>query len=326
MRVLVTGCTGFVGSALAAKLLESGTRVRCLVRATSNLHWLAGLDLERVIGELSQPESLIEAVRDVDVVYHLAGVTKAATPDGYRQGNVVTTRNLLAACDSTAGRISRFVFVSSQAAGGPSLMDSEATEDQQDRPISFYGRAKLEAEGAVRQYGSRFPVTIVRPCSVYGPRDRDILRLFRIVKRGISPVLGRGRQRVSLVHVDDLVEAILLAGRIPGAEGRLYYVSDGAAHDWVGVGKTVAAALGVRAITLHIPVSLLDLFSIVVRGAAKLRGKPALLNADKVREMKALSWVCSNRRAREELGFQPAIPLEQGTRATALWYREMGWL
>jgi nucleoside-diphosphate-sugar epimerase len=262
----------------------------------------------------------------VETVYHLAGVTKAKTAEAYFTGNFQGTVNLLDVCDRHGPAEQKFVFVSSQAAGGPSAPGSAKTEESGSDPISVYGKSKLRAEEAVLKYGFSHPVTIIRPPSVYGPRDRDIYVLFRNVARGFLPLLGDGRQKASVVYISDLIDGILLAGRSRAADGRLYYISGDGEYDWITIGETIAREMGKKPLKLFIPFWLLDVLSVLSSGWAKISKKPALLNRDKASEMKQASWLCSNQRAKNELSYEPKVDFSNGVRLTVEWYREQGWL
>ncbi len=326
MKAVVTGSNGFIGSTLVERLLREGVKVTCLVRKTSQLHWLKDLPVRLIYGELSDADSITPAVEKADIIYHLAGVTKAKDSEGYFVGNYQATLNLLSASLRHGPEQQKIVFVSSQAAGGPSFDGKPLTEDCEARPVSVYGQSKLMAEEAVRDFNRYRPTTVIRPPSVYGPRDKDIYVFFQQVSKGLLPLPGSGAQKVSMIHVDDLVEGIWLAGQSEKANGRLYYISGDGEYDWRAIGRFVARALQKRPVTVHIPFWLIDLVSCFSIGVAKIQGKSALLNRDKVREMKQVAWLCSNARAKEELGFQPRVSLEEGIISTAAWYREMGWL
>lgn len=326
MKILVTGSNGFIGSTLVERLLRDGHSVRCLVRRSSDLTWLGNLPVEYVYADLNNARDLGGAVADAERVYHLAGVTKARDEAGYLRGNYDATVQLLAACKSSGREEQRFILVSSQAAAGPSASGRALTEEDPPRPISLYGRAKLHAEAAVLEYARDRFATIVRPPSVYGPRDRDIYVYFKSVARGLLLLLGDGRMKISLVHVDDLVEGMILAGESEQARGRVYFLSADEASDWRTIGSIIAAALQKKPLVVHVPVLALKPVAWVSGLGSSITGKPALLNADKVAEMLQPGWVCSNGRARAELGFRPRITLEAGMTAAAAWYKKMGWL
>ncbi len=142
MRALVTGSNGFIGSFLVERLLDKDWKVRCLVRKTSNLRWLEGPDIELAYGEMFDISSLHGAVKNADVVFHLAGVTKGKSEQDYIRGNYQATINMLKACQDSGGASKKFILISSQAAGGPSRDNSPLSEEEATSPISAYGRSK----------------------------------------------------------------------------------------------------------------------------------------------------------------------------------------
>lgn len=220
MRVLITGATGFIGSHLAEIFHSNGHKVRCLIRRTSDLHWIRHLPNEYAYGDLFDRDALEAAVADVDHVYHLAGITKARTKEEYYRGNHLATKNLLATVLEHRPGLGRFVHVSSQAAVGPSSPGSPIDEATPFHPITTYGRSKMEAEKECLRLADRLPITIVRPPAVYGPRDKDVFEFFNTMSKGLQPMVGFGEKVVSLIHVRDLVDGIVLAGGIPPRSAR----------------------------------------------------------------------------------------------------------
>ena len=190
MDVLVTGSTGFIGSHLVELLLQKGCRVRCLIRKTSDLQWLKDLPVEFVEGDIADPPSLARAVRGVEYIYHSAGLTKARTEDQYFRANAGGTRSLLEAARDVAPGLKRFLFLSSQTAAGPSPTITPITEEFPPRPITTYGRSKLQGEKECLSVSGRVPVTICRAPAVYGPRDKDVFEFFHTVSRGLQPMAG----------------------------------------------------------------------------------------------------------------------------------------
>jgi len=182
-HVLVTGGSGFIGSHLVEILLAQGHAVRCLLRDPGRPRWLAGLPVEIQRGDCTDPASLISAVQGVEQVFHLAGVTRARRRRDYFLHNLRGTGNLLRACATADNPPRRFVFLSSQAAAGPSRDGRPLTEDDAPAPLTAYGLSKLAAEKAVLGYAHRLPTVVLRPSTVYGPRDRDFLEYLQWVHR-----------------------------------------------------------------------------------------------------------------------------------------------
>jgi len=326
MQVLVTGANGFVGSFLVEELLHQGHSVRCLVRKTSNLRWIRHLPVELVYGEVTRPETLAPAVEGVQQVYHVAGVTKARRREDYFRVNAGGTENLLRACVEHNGDLLRFVLVSSQAASGPSSGPKPRAESDPPRPLTSYGQSKLEAEHIVAKFQDQLPVSIVRPPAVYGPRDRDVLILFRYVAHGVNPQLGRGERLVSVVHVRDLVHGMLAVGNSEAAVGQTYFVAHPVPVEWSAFGETMARAMGRRVRRLVLPSWILWPAALVSEVAARFARRPATLNLEKIREIRERYWVCSVEKLRREIGFTASVDLETGVRETVQWYWEHGWL
>lgn len=326
MLILVTGGNGFVGSHLVEGLLAEGHQVRCLVRPSSDLSFVAALPVEFVYGALDDRDSLERACRGVDAVYHFAGATKAVHVETYFRVNAQGTGALVEACWRANPALQRFVYCSSLSAVGPAAGPEPPDETGVPHPISDYGRSKLAGEEAVRAYADRLPVVILRPAAIYGPRERDILTYFRIVNRGLKLLPGGGTQQVSVIHVSDLVRLALQVLRAEQAVGQTYFASDGQAHDLEALLDTIAAVLGRRPLRIVIPVRWLEAVAALGGIGARLTGRPFLLNEQKVQELKQRCWLCDASKARRELGFVAQVDLPAGFAQTARWYRQQGWL
>lgn len=322
----MTGGTGFIGSHLVDVLLERKWSVRCLVRENHGLSWLGNLPVERCPGDCRSPASLGQAVRGVDVVFHLAGATKALDERTYFEVNGVGTGNLLRACVEINPGVKAFVYVSSQAAAGPSSGKAR-TEADRCAPVSVYGRSKRLGEEIVLGQSARIPVTIVRPPVVYGPRDRALLRLFKLLSRGIRPCLaGRGEQEFSFCYVDDLVRGLLLVCEKEEARGQIFFLSDGGAYRWKDIGDAFARTMGRGVREITIPEFSVRACALVADMVATARHRPGVFSRDKVREMVQPGWVCDIGKSRRLLGFEPRVTLDEGAALTFEWYKGAKWL
>lgn len=320
--ILITGATGFVGSHLVQALSERGTKARALVRETSDVSLLERHGIGRVTGDLGDPGALRSAVADAGVVLHLAAATRALSPRAFHDVNVGGTRRLLDAMEADGGG-RRLVYLSSLAAVGPAR-ERPVRPDDDPRPITAYGRSKLEGEReALGRSG--VSVAVLRPPAVYGPRDRDLLTFFRVAGWGVLPVLGSADRRLQLIHAADLAEAVVRAAESASATG-VFHVAEPTVYGWGEVLDLVARAVGRRGVRVTVPRPVLRSAAAVSEALAKARGRPAIFDRDKARELLAEDWLCETDSAREAFGFQASIPLARGLQETAAWYREYGWL
>jgi nucleoside-diphosphate-sugar epimerase len=322
---LVTGASGFVGSHIVDELLRRGARVRCLLRGTSSRRWLEGKPVEYVEGDVCRREGLDQAVAGADWIVHAAGLTHAGSAAEYHRANAWGTENLLDAAAHAEPKPRRFVYISSQAVAGPSRDGAPVTEDLPPRPVSSYGSSKLVGETIAMSAGSRLPVTTIRPPTVYGPRERALLKYFRAVKHHLRPYLG-GAKSFSLVFAEDHARAVWAVLTQEAAVGQIYFVGGPDATSYEEMGSLIQRAMGTWAVRLPIPVLLVQAAGLAGELAGAATGRTPFFSRDKFREITAGAWIVSSRKIREQLGWAPQTPLEQGVRATAQWYREAGWV
>ena len=306
--------------------LAGSVRLRALVRRTSDVSRLRELGIELAEGSLDRPETLRDAVGGVDVVLHLAALTHARNPGEFLRVNAEGTRSLVyAALEANPGPL-RFVYLSSLAAVGPSYGGRPVGPETPPRPLTSYGRSKLAGEDALRgAEDKRLETTILRAPAVYGPRDRELHRVFRLAALGLLAVPAGPARYLQLVHVGDLADAIVRAALAPSASG-LLHIAHPVAHEWTEMNRLVAEAVGRKARTFRVPRPVLAAAATLSEGASRLAGRTTVFNREKVRELLAPGWLCETDTARLALGFEARIPLPQGLRETAEWYRENGWL
>ena len=325
-RILVTGGTGFVGSHVVELLLSTGHAVTCLVRDPKRLKWLEGLKVNVVAGDCSQPETLLPAFRDVSVVIHAAGLTKARRPQDYFETNHIGTRNMLRALNHDGARVEKFVLISSLAAAGPSRDGKPIKAIDIPSPVSDYGRSKLLAEDEARRYKDKLSVVILRPAVVYGPRDRDLYTLFRWAVRGITLEMGGGDRFLNFCYVTDLAKAILLAVEKRAQSGSVYFVAENSAHSWAGFRDVLLKTGGIHARTIRIPSPMAYVIGVAAEIGSLFTSQPALTNRQKIREALQRYWIGDLEPLKRDLGFQADYSLQEGLIRTWRWYRANNWL
>ena len=323
MNALVTGGTGFIGSHLVEELLHRGWKLRVLAK---DRMFASDLPADVVIADLRDSDALRGILRDVDVVFHVAGLTRARRNAEYYFGNHLVTRDLLAACMRHAPDLRRFVYVSSLTAMGPRRGETESTERGGFHPVSHYGRSKMLAEIEVMRAGTRLPVTIVRPSAVYGPRDRDLYRYFKMIRGNLELLLGSGAQMLNLVHARDVVQGIILAAERPEAVGEAFLIGSDENYRTDAICGAIAEAMDKRPLVLHLPEALIYLVGYGGEAIGRIARRQVFFNAQKVREAVQRAWTCSIDKARDVIGYQPSVSLADGMAETFAWYRAHRWL
>jgi nucleoside-diphosphate-sugar epimerase len=307
MIAAITGANGFIGQNLVRRFGEAGWDTRAIVRRD-----FASGDAERLLA-------------GADVVVHAAGATRAPTHTQLRASNVALTRRVIELARRAHAR--RLIFISSQAAAGPAQSrERPVTEDLAPAPHEEYGRSKLEAERLVEAATDLDPI-IVRPAAVYGPGDRDFLAMFRLTQYGLALHPGNRDHWISIIHVDDLVSAIVAMSTDRKAIGKRYFLANDEPVQWRELFRGAAlCAKRSLAIDVDVPMPLVRFAAELGDLAARLTGHSSLVSSEKVALSTPRFWICSNQRAKQELGFAPRVALHQGLCDTYQWYLTHRWL
>lgn len=308
----VTGATGFVGWHLCAYLERSGWEVRGVVREESRKPLPDGVT--RIPANLERA-SLGKAFGSAEVVFHLAGVTRARNLDAYLPVNVEAARQVgLATRDAAA----RLVHVSSQAAAGCGTVEHPRLESDLPHPVSDYGQSKLLGEEAIRGIEG-LEWIIARPSAVYGPRDRDFQALARLVGRGLFPRTCPRDTAYSMIFVEDLTRLLETLARSPQALRRVFFVCHPTPVTSDDLLQALAGMFGRSCRSIPIPKILLWLVMSLGRPAFFF-GRPPLLTESRYRELTAGSFVCSSDRLRRLTGPIEMTSLSRGLKQSHAWY------
>ncbi|MFO7714059.1 MAG: NAD-dependent epimerase/dehydratase family protein [Desulfosarcina sp.] len=306
--------------------MQRGVQVRCLVRDMRRLGWVKNLPVEFVVGNCQEKRSLKQAVQNVDQVFHLAGAITAIKEKTYFEVNGLGTENLVQACLENNTRLKKFIYLSSQAAAGPGRNGGRKSESDPCEPVSPYGKSKLLGEELALSHSHELPLVILRPCAVYGPRDKGFYALFKCLSRRIKPCLSDHDQCISMCYVQDLVHAILLAAEAHTMNGEVFFLSDGYDYRMEEIGDAFAQAMELSARPLRLPGQVLFGLAFFAECCARFTGKPSILSRGKVREMICKNWLCDTTKAKTLLGFKPRIALARGAELTVAWYKNENWL
>ena len=322
MKALVTGATGFVGSHLAEALKRRGHEVTALARSSRKAEALASQSIRIVSGDLHDMAALDRAAAGQDIIYHVAGVVAARDEAEFLRANRDGTRNLLGAAERSGNP--RFVLVSSLSAAGPALPGAPLTGRETPHPVTAYGRSKLAAEEIV--HGSRLGWSIIRPPIVYGPRDREVLKIFRLARLRLAPVFGDGSQELSAVHATDLAEALVTTGESTTTIGGTYVASHPEVFTSAELGHAVARAMGGSVATIRIPPSVARTLLWFTESGARLTRQVTILTADKANEFFQPAWTGNPAPLTRDTGWHATYDLQRGLIHTYEWYRQAGWL
>jgi nucleoside-diphosphate-sugar epimerase len=326
MKILVTGGTGFIGTNLIEQLVRKQHQIKCIAKDLGTANILKLSAVQTTICDINNGANWRELLSDVSYVYHLAGITRARESADYYKGNFEATKRLIDLCIKYCSKLKRFIYVSSLTAIGPSPCGEALDETAVCHPVSHYGKSKLMAEKAVLREKNTIPVTIVRPSAVYGPRDRDMYRYFKLIAHRIHPIIGLRKKRLNLIHVNDLVNGIILAAEHPSAVGETYFLGSIDAYTNEEIGEAIAQVLHKHPIRIRIPHPFIFMIGAIAQLAGKINRQQIFFNLQKAREAVQNTWHCSIKKAQLQIGFYPMIPLLQGMRETYLWYVQNKWL
>jgi len=322
MKIAITGANGFVGSGLIRHFQSSGHQVIAIIRKNADAGLMPDCEIHRL--DYSNQNDLLQALAGVDVLIHNAGMTKALSYTQMYNANVQLTRIILKTCEQVSN-LKQFIQISSQAASRPSKLGEAITEEAPSAPVTWYGKSKQRAERVVRE-SSPVPYTIIRPCSIYGPGDKDFLQLVKLAAKGMNLRLGTKVRQLNMIHVCELATLIELCFLNDKAFNQTFFASDGEVYTQDQIPRLMAKALNVKQIDITVHESLARLASLGGEIWGRITQRPVVLNREKIKEFMADSWLCSIEKARNLLGYNPQPNLEKSIKETIQWYKEASWL
>lgn len=333
MKTLVTGANGFIGSTLIKKLNHFGFEVFALLRKSSDTKNLEGLKYTRCEGSLNDINSLNKAVQGMDYIFHLAGVTSAASSNDYFEHNAYGTARLAQATSKYCKNIKNFIYVSSLAAGGPAYSLVPRTELDKDDPVSLYGISKLKGEQELLKYEKIFPLGIIRPPMVYGPKDKGLFFMIKTVSKNWIPILpGTSKEKkkyYSSIHSEDLSTGLIQAATSQQKKpisNRIFYLSEDKINSYEEIMTLIAKKLGKKPFRIKISKFTLQTTAFFLGIIGGLTKKNFPLNQDKIHEILPNYWICANQKAKDTFGFNPQFKLDLDLITTIEWYQKNKWL
>jgi UDP-glucose 4-epimerase len=329
-NILITGASGFIGSALVAEAIKRGLRAHAGIRASSSRENLDHPAINFVTLDLNDPVAMGDTLHQFkhrygrpDFIIHAAGITKALHRLEYWQINFERTRDLVEILIREEMVPDRFIYISSLSSFGPGKSSAPITLQQEQDPLSDYGKSKRAAEQYLWSLPD-FPFVILNPTAVYGPRDKGFLLVVKSIKRHLEVRIAGAGQQLSFLHVDDLCQAAFLCLESWPLR-RQYLVSDLKTYTEKDFNDIVRSRLHTHTWSLILPVWVARKAAWVAETTGRVMGKAVLLNRDRFPEFAAANWAMDGSEI-TELGFQPMYDLPHGLDQTVRWYQSERWI
>jgi len=328
-KILITGASGFIGSFLVEEALKKNYEVYAGIRKTSNTEYLTDPRIKFVELDFTDPHSLNRQISELpcfDFVIHNAGTTKAFKTNDYFITNYQYTKNIIDVLISQKKVKEKFIYMSSLAAYGPGdpLQRSSITSSDIPMPVTSYGKSKLESEKYLKSLIG-FPHIIIRPTVVYGPREKDLFTVFKLINNNVELFVGFKNQHLTFIYVKDLVKAVFQTMESE-VINKGYFVSDGNVYNTQDLGNIIKEQLGKKTIKLFFPKKLVRVIAFFSEASKYLTRKQSVLNFDKVNELECLNWTCETQPMVDEFNFKADYDLNKGVVETIEWYKNSKWL
>lgn len=326
-NVLVTGATGYTGSVLVKKLLDIGVNVRAVARKSSNIAPLENLPVTWLRGEVFDDKTIRSAMEDVHYVFHVAAAFRdpKSTEQDYRNVHLKSTELIVAEALQNP-EFKRLIHVSTMGVHGH-IENPPGDETSQFRPGDGYQRTKAEAEIWLKDFAKEndFPYTIIRPCAIYGPGEKRLLKIYKMATKKLFPILGQGKCWYHLVHVDDLVGAMIVAATEPRALGEAFIVGSSEPIQLEEMAAIIAREYNHKLRIVRLPIGPFFLLGDICEAICKpLKINPPIYRRRVAFYSKDRNF--STRKMREVLGYLPLYENEKGIVESARWYRDNNWL
>jgi len=324
MNILITGSSGFIGKYLLKELIAKGHKCRCLLRNTENIDpFFFDDNIELFKGDVTKPETLDSIGKNIDTVYHLAAAGHVAAGSEQAQKsffdlNVQGTKNLIEAC--CKNDVKRFFHFSSTASMG--LPDNTVIDETVlCNPVTPYQKSKYQSEMMAFKTGKELGIEVIvlRPCMVYGPGgEGEFLKFGRLIKKGIFPRIGLGKNLTPIVHVEDVVQAAVNALE-KATPGEVYLIASETSSKLSEIQKMICEALNINRIYFYVPLWIAYLAGLFFEKISILNGKPPIVSRRNIIST-SVDRTFDISKAKSDLGYNPSKILANEIKNTVEWY------
>ncbi|MEN3013685.1 MAG: NAD(P)-dependent oxidoreductase [Endomicrobiia bacterium] len=326
MKILITGANGFIGSSLV-KYLTEDYKINILIRKTSNVEKISNVINKTKVyyGDIRFKETLVEPIKDSDIVIHTAAVLRCIKNTTYFEVNHVGTKNLVDVILQHGKNIKGIIYISSLAAFGPSTIYT-SVKTSEENPVSFYGKSKLLAEKEVLRCKDKITTIILRPSAVYGPYDKDMFLYFKLAKSGILPYFSKNFS-IQFTYIKDLIKVIKkILENFNKFKSEVFFVAEEKCYSIFELRDILSKIIGKKILLVRIPYFIAYLYALLnEKLSSVLFKKAAVFNTDKLRELSYSCWRCFSGDILKYISFK-YTEFQKGAFETYLWYKQNGWL
>ncbi len=326
-NILITGATGYTGSVLAQQLVNAGMNVRAVARKSSNLTPLDDLNIEWLRGDVFDEETMQKAMKDIHYVFHLAAAFRDAKSTEKDYWNVHVKSTMLIVEEALKNPdFKRLVHVSTMGVHGH-IPIPPGSEESPFAPGDGYQRTKAQAEEWLEEFTATtpFPYAIIRPCAIYGPGEKRLLKLFRMATKKYFPILGKGKCWYHLVHVEDLTNGMIVAATEEKALGEAFIIGSTEAIRLEDMISIIAKEYNHNLKVMRLPITPFFIMGDICEAICKpLKIEPPIYRRRVAFYSKDRNF--STKKMRETLGYTPQFENEEGILESARWYRDNKWL
>ncbi|MCF7858741.1 MAG: NAD-dependent epimerase/dehydratase family protein [Candidatus Cloacimonetes bacterium] len=323
-KIVITGANGFVGSSLVNRLKLDNYVVSGLVRKNCNTDLIKDKKCIHIV-DYNNSEQLKKILKDTDILIHAAALTRSRHWSDFQRVNIDLTEKLVDICNNLS--IKHFIFISSQAVTGPAIdKNHKKKESEQPDPVTRYGKSKLEAENIIMKK-AEIPWTIVRSVSVFGPGDKDFLKLFKLVKNHFVILNGFKHKYYNLIYIEEMVNLIKKTINNKRTFNEIFHLANPRIITNKELVKKIGRVINSKVVIIKIPELILSPIAIIFEFTSKLiKCRFPILNKEKVKDFKENYWIVDSSKSQELLNYEMSNEFENFLSITYQWYKNMRWL
>ncbi|MCS7230526.1 MAG: NAD(P)-dependent oxidoreductase [Elusimicrobiota bacterium] len=326
MKILITGANGFIGSSLVKELIDD-YELNLLIRKTSNIQRISSVIHKTKVfyGDIREKNSLIEPIKNCDIIIHTAAVLRCVDNKTYFQVNYQGTKNLVEVIFEHGKNLKGIIYFSSLAAAGPSL-NGLPKQVGFETPVSYYGKSKFLAEKEILKCKDVIKTVVLRPSAVYGPYDKDMFLYFKMASMGFFPYFAKNFS-IQFTYIKDIIRIVKeILKNFEKINSDVFFIAEEKCYNVFEIRDILSKINNKKILLIKLPYSIAYLYAFLNEKITYLLSKkPAVFNRDKLKELSYSYWGCCSDKILKYINFK-YTPLIEGLFETYMWYKENKWL